>query len=417
MPVRLDQLPPLAPRSSPPRLWLWLALLGVLLLLGVGLLLMFAGRAWPSLTARGWGLALGGPLLLWSVLGSVRALLFMAEQRTADGWDQARETDRRQRIERGQRCLEVMAASVHTALREPADVMGTAQLGALLGRTRALKAQASRAGERAVRHSRLGRATARPADVLQQALTQVLADLAPALRAWPEQTPLALLLTFDSGLPEPSLQQAWQQAWHACGIRHAPVAVTGMGLEAVDEWLDRRPAEQTLWLVVALRLAPQPLDGSAEVAVGLLLGHRTSPPGLAPLARLHRPEQATPANAESGCRAARQALDWGATAVTEVAQVWCAGAKEQGAPNASSMLIRVLSDLDLLARHKDSLCDLDAGLGCTGQAAPWLAIACAAQHIDQGTGPQLIFSGTGAPDDGLWCTALTPVITLESSGV
>lgn len=411
MPVRLDQLPPLAPRPGPPRFWLWFAMLLVFLLVSTGLMLVFTDAAWQSRASRFWDMALGVPLLLWSVLGFIRALLFMAQQRAADGWDQARESDRLQRITRGQRSLEVLAVSVHSALRQPADLHGTLQLAALLNGAKALKAQPSRAGEMAVRHCRLGGATGKPLEVLQHALTQVLADLAPTLLPLPEQTPLAVLLTFDGALPEPELQDAWRQAWSACGIHQTAVMVTGSGLDAVDQWLDQRPTDHALRLVVALRIAPQPLEDSAEVAVGLLLGNRPLPTNLAPLARLHRPERA--ARPEPVSRAARQALDWASLSVPAVVQVWRAGLDTACDP----VFTTVLSDLAMLAEHKDSLCDLDAQLGHAGEAAPWLAIAAAAQNIAQGAGPQFIFSGTSLPDDGLWCTAVTPTVALDTSGV
>lgn len=75
MPVRLDQVPALAPRPARPRVWLWLGLLPLFLLLGVGLTLMFGTQPLRQQPVNFWGLALGVPLLGWCVLSFGRALL------------------------------------------------------------------------------------------------------------------------------------------------------------------------------------------------------------------------------------------------------------------------------------------------------------------------------------------------------
>ncbi|MNN73617.1 hypothetical protein D3C81_1897500 [compost metagenome] len=77
MPVRLDKVPPLAPRPARPRIWLWLGLLLSGLLLGLG---------------GTWG-----------------------EHAAADGWDEAREEVLIRKIRQGRRLQQVLGVSWYTA--------------------------------------------------------------------------------------------------------------------------------------------------------------------------------------------------------------------------------------------------------------------------------------------------------------
>jgi hypothetical protein len=258
-------------------------MLPLFLLAGVGLMLVFGDQRLQPHAVNFWGVALGVPLLGWSALGFVRALLFLGQYSAADGWDEAREADLLRCVRRGRRSQQVLSVSLHTALREPGDRTGAAQLDALLSGTRALKAQPSRQGAIPMRHSRLASDANTPEDLLLEALTQVLADLAATLLQVPENTPLALLLEVDSGLPKDELERAWRLAWDTSGIRHSVVAVEGRGLAALDQWLDQRIGDQALLMVVAVQIAPQQPEGTAEVAVGVLLGNRLTQTTLAPV--------------------------------------------------------------------------------------------------------------------------------------
>ncbi|WP_166366844.1 hypothetical protein [Pseudomonas akapageensis] len=410
MPVRLDQVPALAPRPVPPRAWLWLGLLLLFLLLGVGLTLLFGDEALRQQPVDFWGLALGVPLLGWGLLGLGRALLYIGQQSAADGWDEAREEDLIRRTRRGRRSQQVLSASVYTALRKPGEKPG-AQMDALLKGTVVLTAQPSRLGEPGLRHSRLpGDTEGGPELILLGALAQVLADLAPTLTHLPDDTPLALLLEVDSSLPEHQLRRVWRQAWSECGIRQSTTPVEGSGLTALDQWLDQRIDDQALLLVVAVQFAPEQPEGTAEAAVGLLFGNRLTQTILPAIAYLHRPEQARGPSTEAVRYGARQALDWVPLEAPAIQHVWRVGVTAQ----QDAALNTVLAELSLPAKPKQSFCNLDATLGHPGQASPWLAIAAATQTIQCGVGPQFIFSGGGANEAGLWSTVVTPVPSLSN---
>jgi hypothetical protein len=407
MPIRLDQIPAPALRPAPPRVWLWLILLPLFLLVGIGVAWVFAPPAWREQPMMLWGAALGVPLAGWCLLGFGRTALYLGQHRVADGWDEARQDDLISQTRQGRRSQQILGVSLYTALRTPGSPP-TGQLDALLDGNASLEAQPASQGELPLRHSRLPGDRKDPELALLRMLLQVLEDLRQTLEPLPDATPLALLLEVDSGLPDSTLQRLWRKAWSECGIRQSTVAVEGHGLAAVDQWLDQRINDQALLMVVAAQFAPEQAEGTAEAAVGLLFGNRLTQTTLAPIAYLHRPEQErTPTGADL-LYAARQALDWVPLPAPSIEQVWRVGIDAQRRAD----LATVSADVPLPAKPKQGLCDLDDLLGHPGKASPWLAIAAATQTIERGAGAQFIFSG-GDVAAGLWSTVLMPVSPLS----
>ncbi|VVP41631.1 hypothetical protein PS874_04757 [Pseudomonas fluorescens] len=403
MPVRLDKVPPLAPRPARPRIWLWLGLLLSGSLLGLGGTLLFGDETLHQKPGEFWGLALGIPILSWCVLGFGRMLFHMGEHAAADGWDEAREEVLIRKIRQGRRSQQVLGVSWYTALSAPGEPPA-AQLDALLSATIALKSQPSRSDLTTFSHSRLSAGT--DADLkrtLLRILAQVLSDLAPTLARLPDNAPLALLLEVDSGLSEDQWRAAWRKAWRESGIRQSTVPVEGNGLAALDQWLDQRIGDQALLLVLAVQLAPEQPEGTAEVAVGVLFGNRLTQTTLAPIAYLHRPEQERQPTDADLLYATRQALDWVPLEAKSIEKTWRVGID----PQRHASIATVLAKEPMLG--KQALCNLDALLGHPGKASPWLAIAAATQTIERGAGAQLIFSGGGPATAGLWGTVLMPV--------
>ena len=408
MPVRLDQVPALAPRPARPRGWLWLGVLPLLLLLA-GAAFLFGTQAWRQQPVSFWGLALGLPLLVWCLLGFARVLLYFGQQQVADGWDKAREEDLINKVRRGRRVQQVLAVSLHTALQEPGG-LPAAQRDALLSGTSALVAQPSVPGGAALRQSRLsGDTDEGPEHLLLRVLTQVLADLAQPLTQLPDDTPLALLLEVESGLAQNLLQRVWRQAWSESGIRQSTVPVEGGGLKALDQWLDHRIGDKALLLVVAFQFMPQQPEGTAEAAVGLLFGNRLTQTVLPSMAYLHRPEQEREPTTDALLYATSQALGWVPLDAQSIEQTWRVGVDTQRDADVSS----VMAAVPLPAKYSEGVCNLDTLLGHPGKASPWLAIAAATQSIQCGAGPQFILSGGDCVDTGLWSTVVTPVPSLS----
>jgi hypothetical protein len=377
-------------------------------LLGVGLTLLFGPQSVREQPTHFWGLAFGVPFLAWFGLGFGRVLGHIGNHARADGWDEAREEDLIEKMARGRRSQQVLSVSLHTALREPDDRTGAAQLDAMLGGTSVLKTQPSRLDGAALCHSRLaGDLDDAPELLLSRALTQVLADLAQTLTGLPDDKPLALLLEVESSLEQSQLHRVWQRVWAESGIRQPTVPVEGNGLAALDEWLDQRINDHALLMVVAVQIAPQAPEGTAEAAVGVLFGNRLTQTTLPPLAYLHRPEQEHGTTPEHLLYAARQALDWVWEPLdgTSIEQVWRVGIATQ----RDADLSKALNEVSLPAKLNQGFCNLDASLGHPGPAAPWLAIAAATQTVQRGAGAQFTFSGSSSVEAGLWSTVLTPV--------
>jgi hypothetical protein len=406
MPIRLDKIPPLAPRPQRPRFLLWLGTLLLFCLLGIGGTLLFGDESLPERPSDFWSLALGIPFLVWCVLGFGRVLIYVGQQGAADGWNDAREKDLNRKRRQGRRSQQVLGVSVQTALGEPADDPEM-QLDALLSGATVLKSQASRMSGATVRHSALScDADENPEAILLCIWAQTLADLAPTLAQLPDDQPLALLLDVDTGLPEQQWRRVWQQAWRESGIRQPISPVDGRGLTTLDQWLDKRIGDRELLLVLAVQFAPQQPEGTAEVAVGLLFGNRLTQSTLAPIAYLHRPEQALKPTSEDLLYATRQAYEWVPLESRSIEQVWRAGIDVRGAGAIAEVLVE-----NPLSGNKPGLRDLDAMLGHPGCASPWLAIAVGAQAIRRGAESQFIFSG-GAVAAGLWGTVLIPASSL-----
>ncbi|WP_223515934.1 hypothetical protein [Pseudomonas sp. GL-R-26] len=408
MPVRLDKVPPLALRPAQPGFLRWFGLLLLCLLVGVGGGVVFGDDPLPQWPVDFWELAVGIPIFGWCVLSFLRMAVYFGQQGAAEGWDAAREEDLIRKIRQGRRSQQLLSVSLHTAFRNPDD-QSDEQLNKLGSGIQSLKAQPTRLGEAPLRHSRLYCGTDESSnDLLLRVMTQVLSDLAQTLAQVPGDRPLALLLEIESSFSEDFLCRVWQQAWAESGIRQITVPVEGCGLAAVDRWLDQRINDQAMLMVVALQLAPEQTEGTAEVAVGLLLGNRLMQSILAPIAYLHRPEQERkPTDADLLC-ATRQALDWVPLQAQAVKRVWLTGID----PQRHAAIATVLMDVPMPVQLPKALCNLDALLGQPGKASPWLAIAAAAQTIERGAGPQFIFSG-GTAADGLWSTVLMPVSPLS----
>lgn len=152
MPVRLDHVLPLAERPGRPRIGLWLGALGLLVAAGLVAQALLVPRTQdaPLLLM---GPAVLWPVAVWAALAGMRTMIFIGQQRSADGWDESREQDLDLRISVGRRSLSIMGMSLHSALRAPYSQVDT-QLDALLRGEVAIRSQVSRHGL-VERHMRL----------------------------------------------------------------------------------------------------------------------------------------------------------------------------------------------------------------------------------------------------------------------
>jgi len=257
-----------------------------------------------------------------------------------------------------------------------------------------------------VRHSRLpGDVNENTERVLLRILKKLLNDIEVHIAALADDVKLALSLEIDSPLREDRLGEVWQTALAESGIRQTVTPITWRGLEAIDQWLDQRSGDQALLLLVSVVIAPGAPQGTAETAVGLLLGNPGGQRALLPVANLHRPEQARGASAEALIRATQQALVWASLPASGVEHIWRSGIGQK----YHAAIATVFSEAGVLLSADRKVHDLDSLLGHPGAAAPWVAVALAAQTVQRGCGPQLILSGVRCADAPLWGTVLSPV--------
>lgn len=399
MVVRLDKVPPALDEPKKPRLWLWLLPLAALLALGVALTLWLGGEGVAP--ARFWLFALGIPALVWCAAVLVRGLIYLGELSSVEGWNEAREADLTQKMRRGRRSQQVLAVSLHTALRDLTADNGQAQHLALVANDASqLRAQPGWVGN--ARHSRLPlKEVETKQRLLRRMLTTVLGDLAAKLSAFPSDRPVALLLEMEGGLEKEGAGRVWNETLAESGIRQTLKPIDGSGLAAIDQWLDERIQDEALLMVVSFQIAPGHVEGSAEAVVGLLLGNRLTQDRLPALAYLHRPEPVRGADKKAALQATVQALDWVPLPAASIGRVWLAGTD---APrNALITSARESVELQAKATH-----NLGALLGDAGKASPWMAIASAVEATASEAEPQFIFTGDSAEDACMWCSVVMP---------
>ncbi|MTH48850.1 hypothetical protein [Intestinirhabdus alba] len=372
-----------------------------MLLMG-GLWACFSGL--PVKSAKFWFFSVGIPALLWLVVASCREMFYLFGQAYANAWDRRREEAILKEVRRGRRALQILYGSFITAHSGPDNGFCYTLAEPLIQNQSAICAQISWQGASNIRHSRII-----PPDISPDLfLSQIFADLLPALAIplgrYSDNQPVALLFEAESSVSSQRVRELWRDAWQKSGIRQQPEYIEGHGLAAIDYWLDNRIRENTLLLVVALQIAPENPDGTAEAVTTLLLGNRLTQNVLAPCALMHRPEQGT---ANTLAENIAQAMDWGPVQPEEVHHLWRTGLSvtEQRAVTALNGLLP-LQGVDMNRAQYD----LDTSLGQAGRVAPWLAIAAAAQTAVKTQENQLIISGE-QNGSAMWSTVITPYLS------
>ncbi|MFZ4833273.1 hypothetical protein [Rouxiella sp. Mn2063] len=404
MPINLKLIPAPATLPRRPKWWIWLLLLLAGLVGGTAYAILNNGTKAEVNTETFWSTALLIPALFWLTLLLLRLIWHNGQQSMAYHWDKDRELALLRETQRGRRSLQVLGASLHSALRKLDDTKGEMQWSALQAKAQALKTQASWLSDEGLRHSRLVRHESEtPEQLLSRVLSETLDDISQLLASVPADMPLAVLVESNTSVPHEQLQAIWQQSWAVSPIRQSVTHMTGSGLTVIDQWLDQDINKLSLLLVVALQVAPEQPKGTAEAVVGLLFGSAQTTTDLAPVAILHRPEQAHQTSVQDLHYALHQSLDWAPVAAEQVTCGWLVGVETVWHEAIATGLKALPSPINI----GQDLQDLDKTLGYPGPAAPWLAIAAAADGSSGGE-PQLIVSGDGSINTPLWATVVMP---------
>lgn len=404
MPVRLNTIPEAEPYPEPPARVKWLTALLLMLSTGVALTSLFASDELAKNGQYFWGLACGVPAFIWSLVGSVRWLVFITQHIRADAWNQRREEVILQEVRRGRRALQILSFSVQTALNGDSVAETTA---AFLAREQVLSTYADLHGEDIVRRSSIPVLVDKSVtERLSEIFSRLFSNIRPQLSLLPDDFRINVLPDINTPLSEPTVIAVWQNEWQKAGLPEAYLfSSPEPGLTTADDWLDNYIQEKAVLLVVSVRLEPKNPELTAESATALLLANRLTQHELTPLALLHRPERIT----DTGMMASgiEQALDWMPVQPDAISGTWAAGLNtEQRA---------ALLSLNQPFAQEASLYELDAFLGRSGPAAPWLSVAAAALAAIHSHQPQLTLSGV-QDGNSLWAAVVSPfVIPQEAS--
>ncbi|GGA61819.1 hypothetical protein GCM10011328_41390 [Hafnia psychrotolerans] len=331
--------------------------------------------------------------------------VYMMQQIHANAWDKRREQFILKEVCRGRRALQILAAEHRTA--HVAETQFTDTTDALLHNEDILFSQTSWDGQSSIRHSRLPDSV----DVLPQtqvssAFAELLQTLTEPLSHLPQDNPVAVLLESSSSLPDAQVRDLWQQAWLESDLTPPMAFIPGHGLMAVDHWLDYRIQDKSVLLVIALQIAPRQPDNTAEVVTGLLLGNRLTQKTLPPIALLHRPELSRP-DPVALQEKVEQAIDWVPLRTTALQHLWLAGISGTSEGYQCAIVAQgnpPLASVDpAIGIH-----NINEFLGNPGRAAPWLAIAAAAQAISRTPAPHMIISGE-QDSESVWITVVSPL--------
>ncbi len=401
MPVKLTTIPGPSLRPSPPTPLRWLiVLLGVI---AAGILLMrFLGKLLGN--TEFWWFAIGIPVVFWVVLMGFRLAIYLMQQIQANAWDSRREQVILQEVRRGRRALQILAAECSTA--HDSDLQFTGIADALLRNDNKIIPQTAWNGGSSDRHSRLPVTEGlSPEAHLSATFSALLDNLAGPLSRLPPDNVVAILLESSSSIPNPRVQALWQQAWRESGICQPTTLLSGHGLSVIDHWLDHRINDNALLLVVAVQIAPEQPDMTGEAVVGLLLANRLTQKVLTPLALLHRPECALPQQ-ETLQAGVLQAADWVPLPPDALQHLWLAGLSAGSEGYRSAIGVQGKAPLARITPGPD-VHNFNEFLGCPGCAAPWLAIAAAAQAIGHSPTPHMILSSEQGSDT-VWSTVVSP---------
>ncbi|MCG5076156.1 hypothetical protein [Paraburkholderia tagetis] len=249
-------------------------------------------------------------------------------------------------------------------------------------------------------------------EVTRWLFKELLAELAGAINALPMQAGLDVHLLVSGMLTGEQNEALWRECWDSFGFHIAYAFAVGTDrcdLQMVDGWLDQVASgrQREVKLVVAIQLhsllADSPPRGTAEAGVGLLLipYALARQHGMARMTNLYRPVRG-PFNLSNG--ALMHALKWASSTAKAISGGWQTGLDQThaGALRKSA----VLAGLEILP------VDLDSRVGHAGIAAPWLAVACAANSLSTAAPLQIVFAGQC---EGVDCAVLSDISVEDRS--
>lgn len=405
MPVDLSTIPQPARRKPPPSVKRWLVyLLGSLVCGGIVTLWLWPETI-PVKSALFWHCFIIIPFVLWGITAAIRWLLWLSFEWFADGWDNERELDLKNEIERAQRFIVLNAISVHLPHVAASESISQQFL---LPEGVSLPAVVDENTLSVSHYAEFNDAGELLSVRINKWIGLLLAD--PTIqsglyRGNPEyRLKVVIQIANESQLNEQEISAIKKIVIPLVPSSAIIEIISDYGLSDIDNWLDE-PDTFHMLLVLSVNLLDSMSDGEGEVAVGLLFCSTDSNCGEPYIARVHRPEcTKEPLSVHS---AALQAMRWGKVSADDVATLWLSGVNSEY--NLPAMLAGHNLKFPRVEENKQ-LIHIDVKSGTTGLSSPWLALALAAGNSESVSFPQLVIN-IEKPDITLWWFVVHPYIS------
>lgn len=396
MSVRINTIPDARgyPQNNGYVKWLMVLLLLLSTVLVLTLLLFIDGIA---INYRSfWVMVFGILAFIWSLAASVYWLVFITQCIRVDAWNKRREEVILRETQRGRRALQILNLSLHTAMN--GDSLAETTMN-FLTRHQRLSTYSVLRGENIVRRSVIPLLTDQPiTSRLPEIISRLFSDIKPQLCRLPDDFHINVFFEINTPLSMQIVIDTCKDEWQKAGFsRTCLFSNSARGLAVIDDWLDNEIHKKAVLLVISLHLEPEQPELTAESACALLMANRLTQQEITPLALLHRPERVIDTTVMVD--GIKQALDWMPVKPDALSGTWTATL------NAEQRV--ALLSLNEPFIQEASLYELDAFLGRSDTAAPWLSIATAAlaaMHLHQ---PQLALSGE-LGRDSLWAAVVSP---------
>lgn len=407
MPVDLKNIPETCIRPTPPRLSRWMGVFVILVGLSIFLSRLLTGKNNMWLSVGVPGLVVGASLL-------ILFLIYLLRQIFANAWDKQREKTIIQEVRRGRRVLQILAAECCTA-HSSADAPFASVASNLLRNENVLFPQRSWRGEENIRLSQLARTAGMSEEShLELLFTALAKQLALRFALLPENKPVRLIFESSSSLPEEQTEAIWWRAWESRGITQPCSRISVSGMQPIDHWLDHNIQSEDLLLVVSCQYAAADTALSAEAVSGVLMGNRLTQHLLPPIAFLHRPEQVGESS-DAFEYAIRQALDWVPVTPEVPEHLWLSGMTAE--TDEYLTLMKAISSSSLSSIEPQTrIHNFNDFMGNPGKGAAWIAVAAAAQAIQQHPAHHLLICHE-QQNGKVWNMVVSPVDSIKESGV
>jgi len=345
--------------------------------------------------------ALGVPVVLWSVPFASCLLLWALQDSKANAFDKQREQWVLRETRKARRALQVLNATFITG---HSSVAQKNKAIAMQNNESIIISQVDRDGNES---SRMSQISSSPHDSLRFVITNIFSQLIAGVpfAHIPDKVSLVVVFDVTTSLPLESVRHYWDEVWQKNNVTLPVEYGEGSGLSVIDRWLNERIKDKAMLLIVGLQIDPVVSNNTAEAAVALLLGNRLTQEALEPLALLHRPDAAPTGELREGMNMAAYNVPLKENIVKNL---WLAGLTgEQRAE-----VIDCQNAHPAQSVVDEAVISLDTSMGHAGAAAPWLAIAAATEIARQTQSPQMIICGD-TTQNVLWSTLITPIASRQ----